>query len=84
VCCLRVAACSSSVVMGLIASPMGCPPTGFWTEDASRPAEDMLAEEAVVFEQDRIVESMVDQEMLDMMNVWCADGETPNGDHDTP
>ena len=31
-------------------------------------------EEAVELEQDGIVESMVDQEMLDMINVWCAGG----------
>ncbi len=31
-------------------------------------------EEAVVLERDGIVESMVDQEMLDMINVQCAGG----------
>ncbi len=31
-------------------------------------------EEAVVLERDRIVESMVDQKMLDMINVQCAGG----------
>jgi hypothetical protein len=38
--------------MGPIASSMGCLPLpiGFGIEDAPRPAEDMLVEEAVVFE----------------------------------
>ncbi len=34
----------------------------------------MLLEEAVVLERDGKVESMVDQEMLDMINVRCAGG----------
>jgi hypothetical protein len=60
--------------MGPIALPRASPPTGSWTEDAPRPAEDMLVEEAVVLEQDGIVESMMDQERLDMINVRCAGG----------